>query len=92
MEALASLLGESPSGADEEKETLGWFFGRSQPGEFDAAVFAYTQLLLGGEDEGGLRWGDPTLAELARSAGRGELVRHRRRIWDSFWSDAGSEK
>jgi metaxin len=65
-----------------------WFFGRETPGEFDAAVFAYTQLLLGGEDEGGLRWGDPALAELARGAGEGELVRHRGRIWDMFWREA----
>ncbi|KAK1770875.1 hypothetical protein QBC33DRAFT_597384 [Phialemonium atrogriseum] len=78
LSALAALLADSGTG---------WFFGRAAPGEFDAAVFAYTQLLLGG----GLAWVDRRLADLARDAGEGELVGHRGRIWDLYWGEDGGE-
>ncbi|KAL6892539.1 hypothetical protein HDV57DRAFT_482290 [Trichoderma longibrachiatum] len=75
--ALANLLA-----ADE------WFFGRPEPGLFDAEVFAYTWPLLdegfgwaassgGGED-------DFPLAE--RVAGMENLVSHRRRLYERCWA------
>ena len=78
LDALATLLAGSGTG---------WFFGNESPGEFDAAVFAYTQLLLGPPEEGGLGWADSRLADLARWAGGGELYAHRERVWDCFWKD-----
>jgi metaxin len=76
FDALAVLLRES---------TTGWFFGADRPGLFDAAVFAYTQLLLEDRQEvGGLNWEDRRLGDLVRAAGggAGELVRHRESMWE----------
>lgn len=63
FEALSTLLGEDQ-----------WFFGKQNPGLFDASVFAYTQLLL--DDE--LGWAENQLGEVLRKCGN--LVRHRERI------------
>ena len=65
--------------------TNAWFFGGSGagPGLFDAAVFAYTHLLL---SDGGLAWRDRTLPELVEAFPN--LVRHRARLVAMFWSDA----
>lgn len=76
FEALARLLGESETG---------WFFGREEAGELDAAVFAYTCLVREEREGGGggLDWGDgAVLGGLVERAGEGELVRHRARIWE----------
>lgn len=76
--ALGSLLSESETG---------WFFGRTEPGVFDAAVFAYT-CLVGGREQGGLAWGDGgRLGKMVERAGGGELVRHRARIWEFCFGD-----
>ena len=60
--ALSTLLG------DDE-----WFFGAAQPCLFDASVFAYTFLLLGG-----INWQDRTLGE--KLSGYENLVAHKERI------------
>ncbi|KAG8627448.1 hypothetical protein KVT40_004931 [Elsinoe batatas] len=74
LDALDELLGK-----DE------WFFGAKEPGVFDAAVFAYTHLLLeeelgGGQGEGeGQGWGWNGLG--GHLKGKRGLVGHRRRVW-----------
>ncbi|KAF2224923.1 hypothetical protein BDZ85DRAFT_194735 [Elsinoe ampelina] len=74
LDALDELLGK-----DE------WFFGAKEPGVFDAAVFAYTHLLLeeelGGGGEGGVGqgWGWNGLG--GHLKGKRGLVGHRRRVW-----------
>lgn len=75
FDALARLLGESETG---------WFFGRQEASEFDAALFAYTCLVMEEQGwHGGLKWGDgAVLGGLVENAGEGELVRHRARIWE----------
>lgn len=68
FEALETLLG------DDE-----WFFGTQTPGLFDAAVFAYTWLIL--DDTLGWR-GD----ELQRCLGEfGALLQHRERLYQRCW-------
>jgi len=68
--------------------TLGddeWFFGQNEIGLFDAAVFAYTCLLL--EGNGGLvGWGENQLGDAVRRAGNGNLVRHCERIRGLYFS------
>lgn len=56
-----------------------WFFGEDAPTLFDAAVFAYTNMLL---DES-LAWGDPRLSNSVREFDA--LVRHRERILAKYW-------
>jgi metaxin len=75
FDALSRLLGESETG---------WFFGREKAAEFDAAVFAYTCLVMAEQQGlGGLNWRDgAVLGGLVEGAGEGELVRHRARIWE----------
>lgn len=58
-----------------------WFFGADAPGVFDAEVFAYTWLIL---DER-LEWRDRRLAECL--AGFGNLVEHRRRLYERCWGE-----
>lgn len=56
------------------------FFGQSQPGLFDASVFAYTHLLL----EDNIAWRNTKLSvALKRNA---NLVRHRQRILEKYFS------
>jgi len=68
----------------------GWFFGTKDPGVFDAAVFAYTYLILldpaasAGADSGSeVSWGDGTLADIVREFPA--LVRHRDRVHERCW-------
>lgn len=67
FEALSSLLGEDDH-----------FFGRPNPGLFDASVFAYTHLIL---DEG-MGWKQNRLAQLVRE--HTNLVQHRERLLRFF--------
>ncbi|MCJ1356278.1 MAG: hypothetical protein MMC33_006272 [Icmadophila ericetorum] len=74
FEALSTLLG------DDE-----YFFGAEGPGLLDAAVFAYTHLLL--DDEMG--WQEMRFCREVME--RGNLVRHRKRCYKRF-SGKGKEK
>ncbi|KAJ5247548.1 hypothetical protein N7468_002531 [Penicillium chermesinum] len=67
FEALAALLGEDDH-----------FFGRPNPGLFDASVFAYTHLIL--DDE--LGWKQNRLAQMLRK--HNNLVQHRERLLRFF--------
>ena len=67
FEALSFLLGEDDH-----------FFGRPNPGLFDASVFAYTHLIL---DEG-LGWKRNRLAQMLRE--HTNLVQHRERLLRFF--------
>jgi len=58
-----------------------WFFGEKGPTVFDAAVFAYTNVLL---DER-LAWGDARLTEVVRAFEA--LVAHRERILGRYWPE-----
>jgi metaxin len=68
FEALDTLLG-----ADE------WFFGASEPGLFDADVFAYTYLIL----DPAFGWEDDSLRECLASCHR--LISHRERLYARCW-------
>ncbi|KAI6342463.1 hypothetical protein MCOR25_011179 [Pyricularia grisea] len=59
-----------------------WFAGPAGPGLLDAAVFAYTHLLLA------LPWGDRSLAE-ALAAEAPALVDHRDRMLERLWGGGG---
>lgn len=60
-----------------------WFFGRPEPGLFDAEVFAYTYLIL---DET-FGWADDY--SLARCLAKFDnLVGHRRRLHERCWPEA----
>lgn len=82
--ALAACLEETATES-------GWFFGTEAPGVFDAAVFAYTYLILldpaaspadvDGASEVG--WGGSTLANIVREFPA--LVRHRDRVYERCW-------
>ncbi|KAL6904901.1 hypothetical protein GGI43DRAFT_295080 [Trichoderma evansii] len=63
-----------------------WFFGRSEPGLFDAEVFAYTYLILDPE----FGWADDSLAKCL--AKFGNLVEHRRRLYERCWPESQGEK
>lgn len=67
FEALSTLLGE-----DEH------FFGRPNPGLFDASVFAYTQLIL----DDNLGWKRNRLGQLLKE--HSNLVQHRERLLKFF--------
>ncbi|KAF4552635.1 Glutathione S-transferase-like protein 6 [Elsinoe fawcettii] len=74
----AALQEEGQQALDALEELLekdDWFFGAKEPGLFDAAVFAYTHLLL--EEE--LEWGWNGLGGYLK--GKRGLVGHRRRVW-----------
>lgn len=71
FEALSTLLGEEQQ----------YFFGRSTPGLFDAAVFAYTHILL--DDEFG--WAEDT--KIVKQVRRcRNLVRHRNTLLEGFFT------
>ncbi|KAH7025868.1 uncharacterized protein B0I36DRAFT_365519 [Microdochium trichocladiopsis] len=89
--ALATCLEEQQSagGGGGGAGGGGWFFGAEAPGVFDAAVFAYTHLILldpaaavasSGCEAG---WGDRTLADIVREFPA--LVRHRDRVYERCW-------
>ncbi|EHA55657.1 hypothetical protein MGG_07244 [Pyricularia oryzae 70-15] len=75
--AFASLGAELLAGSGRE-----WFTGAAGPGLLDAAVFAYTHLLLA------LPWGDRSLAE-ALAAEAPALVDHRDRMLERLWGGGG---
>jgi metaxin len=56
-----------------------YFYGVTQPGLFDASVFAYTHLLL---DEG-MKWQNSALAKLLK--GQPKLVSHRERLLSKYF-------
>jgi metaxin len=68
FEALSTLLGDDLN-----------FFGRDNPGLFDASVFAYTQLLL--DDD--LGWKQNRLAQHLRR--HENLVQHRQRLLERYF-------
>lgn len=70
FDALAAALGSSD-----------WFFGNSGPGLFDAALFAYTHLLL----DDFLPWADTRLSDSLRKFTT--LVDHRERILSRCWPE-----
>ncbi|KAL2018835.1 hypothetical protein VTK56DRAFT_324 [Thermocarpiscus australiensis] len=89
LSALATLLSESATG---------WFFGAEAPTAFDASVFSYTHLMMEfmdgecGDGDGQQRAEEEkgeerrvTLGEMVRSAGAGELARHRQRMLEAAW-------
>ncbi|KAH0530720.1 hypothetical protein TsFJ059_005314 [Trichoderma semiorbis] len=64
-----------------------WFFGQSEPGMFDAEVFAYTYLIL---DEA-FGWADDySLAQCL--AKFDNLVEHKRRLYERCWPEALEEE
>ncbi|PTB40839.1 hypothetical protein M441DRAFT_193968 [Trichoderma asperellum CBS 433.97] len=64
-----------------------WFFGSSEPGLFDAEVFAYTHLILDPE----FGWADDN--SLTKCLAKfGNLVEHRRRLYESCWPESQGEK
>lgn len=73
FEALSTVLGAED-----------WFFGTSEPSLFDAAVFAYTHLLL----DDGLAWGERRLSDIVGDFQN--LVEHRDRIFRRCWGSEGS--
>ncbi|AEO62327.1 uncharacterized protein THITE_133645 [Thermothielavioides terrestris NRRL 8126] len=78
LAALASLLSESRTG---------WFFGVERPGEFDAALFSYTHLMMEWMGEGSTAEGRVPLGMMVREAGSGELARHRERMLEVAWPE-----
>ncbi|KAK6089100.1 hypothetical protein SCUP234_00304 [Seiridium cupressi] len=75
FDALAAALGSSD-----------WFFGNSGPGLFDAALFAYTHLLL----DDSLPWADTRLTDSLQKFQT--LVDHRNRILAKCWPDMVATK
>lgn len=67
--ALSTLLGEDM-----------FFFGNMNPGLFDAAIFAYTHLLL--EDRMG--WKETRLIKGLKK--HGNLIAHRQRVYDIYYN------
>ncbi|KAK7537919.1 hypothetical protein IWX49DRAFT_618467 [Phyllosticta citricarpa] len=67
---------ETVLGADQ------WFFGARRPGLVDAAVFAYTHLLL--LQDLGTGWKESRLGNAVRA--RQKLVRHQERIFEAFFN------
>ena len=67
FEALSTLLGDQQH-----------FFGRANPGLFDASVFAYTHLIL---DEG-MGWKQSRLTQMLKK--HENLVQHRERLLTFF--------
>ncbi|KAF2838163.1 hypothetical protein M501DRAFT_936244 [Patellaria atrata CBS 101060] len=68
--ALESVLGNSE-----------WFFGARAPRLFDAAIFAYTHLLL--DEKLGNGWAEVRMSRIVRKHGR--LVHHRNAILDMYF-------
>jgi metaxin len=69
FEALSTLL----AGDD-------YFFGASEPGMFDAAVFAYTYLIL----DPNMGWEEDVLGRYLRRYGN--LVQHCQRLTDAYFA------
>ncbi|KAK4219172.1 hypothetical protein QBC37DRAFT_152484 [Rhypophila decipiens] len=93
LEALAYELSIDNRGAE---GNTGWFFGATEPGLFDAEVFAYVYLMVRffsrpesaeGEKESGEEETKLWLGDLVRQAGNGELVGHMNRILELTWPD-----
>ena len=83
FEALATLLG----GCDTEDSSERWFFGAERPGLFDASVFAYTHLILHGDELGW--WNGSDGQKLVQGVRRRDaLVRHRERVLKEFYDNA----
>ena len=82
FEALAVRLGScDEDGKDNKDDKVKWLSGRERPGLADAALFAYTHLLL---DEG-MGWTDRRMVEMLRVRERESIVRHRERILEMFF-------
>ncbi|KAK5992404.1 hypothetical protein PT974_05808 [Cladobotryum mycophilum] len=58
-----------------------WFFSPSEPGLFDAEVFAYTHLIL----DDSLGWCDNSLAQCVSKFDN--LVAHRQRLYERCWPE-----
>ncbi|KAJ9665703.1 hypothetical protein H2201_004187 [Coniosporium apollinis] len=71
FEALDALLGDNE-----------WFFDADRPGLFDAAVFAYTHLLL--DEELGEGWRERRLCDAVRQCSG--LVKHQEQILEQYFS------
>lgn len=80
FEALSTLLGGEDEGDDGEER---WFFGQRKPGLFDASVFAYTHLILHGDEMGWWSEGERLVSGVRR---RANLVRHRERVLREFYA------
>ncbi|KAK1255223.1 hypothetical protein MKX08_009218 [Trichoderma sp. CBMAI-0020] len=65
-----------------------WFFGRPEPSLFDADVFAYTYLIL--DPQFGWAADDHSLAKCLVKFGN--LVEHRRRLYERCWPESRGEK
>ncbi|KAL8357638.1 hypothetical protein RB601_009203 [Gaeumannomyces tritici] len=90
LAALAQQLLPPETETEVEEEgsrtpSSGWFFGAAAPGMFDAAVFAYTHLLLPGS---GLEWVDRRLPEVVEAFPA--LVAHRARMLARLWDEEGA--
>ena len=68
---------EQSSGRVEDR----WLFGAQKPGLADAALFAYTHLLL---DEN-MEWQDRRMVDMVERKRREGLVRHRERILREYF-------
>jgi metaxin len=68
FQALSNLLGDGE-----------FFFGRDQPGLFDASVFAYTHLIL----EENLKWKSNPLAILLSK--HKNLVQHQQKLFEKYF-------
>ncbi|KAG0131623.1 hypothetical protein HOY82DRAFT_669843 [Tuber indicum] len=71
LQAISTILGDHM-----------WFFGGSNPGLFDASVFAYTHLILT------LRWHSEENALLRAVMGHDNLLGHEERIRCEFFQEA----
>jgi metaxin len=70
FEALNTLLNDKD-----------WFFGTKQPGLMDAAVFAYSHLLL--DEDLGSGWSENSLSNALKT--RDRLVLHRNRLHEMYY-------
>jgi metaxin len=75
FEALSILLGESA-----------WFFSSPQPTLFDAAIFAYTHLLLNER----LNWREKKLVRGLRT--HANLVAHQERLYQTYWGNLTTKR
>ncbi|KAK1247318.1 hypothetical protein MKX07_002227 [Trichoderma sp. CBMAI-0711] len=64
-----------------------WFFGRPDPGLFDAEVFAYTWPILD-QEFGWAAAAEDSFALAEALAGFDNLVSHRRRLYERCWPEA----
>ncbi|KAL9592304.1 MAG: hypothetical protein Q9179_006854 [Wetmoreana sp. 5 TL-2023] len=83
---IDALYRESDNAFSAVSELLGdndWFFGEDMPGLLDAAVFAYTHLLL--DELMGWKTAEEKLGEGLREGRWKNLVEHRRRIYEKCY-------